>query len=827
LENIQPIKKVRLLKELKFNHEQYKLVKRMVKSSLKKIVTILLFLLIIPGACSIFGQANDPVSGARVEVVGNNGYAVTDSEADGTFQISEGLGTGIYTVYVEEGGFISAEIEEVSIEADTQTDIGDIVLEPSGIVRGEVVDPEGNPVGGILVMIETSGGDAIEILNADSDGSFEFNTNLATGSYNIRAMPFSFQGFEMREVSLGFTTITLPFPQDRTVYKEGYAIGVEEDIDVTQGEVTDNVVVELGLSGAISGQITDTEGSPISGVVVTAFQPESGDEYQGFYAITDESGEYRIANNLATGSYNVTLLFPEGYVWNFNQAVHVEVNAGEEVENVNFELEPSGIISGIVVYSNDLPVPGAGVIATSEEGEYFGFTQTDIDGKFRIDSGLGTGDYSVFAAVEGSFAMPIQVQVEAGEETKDIRIVLQTTGPPKARIEGLVRDTNLNPISDATVNAHGSSTSTDNEGRYNLTLTLPTGDESLEVEVSASARGFEEDVKTVTVEAGSTQTVDFTLEGIPSGILTGRILGAGGIVEKVTPEVSLTVSDTIAQVGDSITISGSIEPFEGATEVIIEVTTPTDTEDESVTSTDGDFSYSLDVDSEGTWKVKARVPGGEIYEEAESDSVSITVSTPGDGDMDGRQCIIATVTFGSEVAPEVEFLRGFRQNMILSTETGSSFYIAFNAFYYSWSTSVARFIQANPILKPVFKVLIYPLLGILHLTTTLSTPLFSSTPEIASITAGFIASSLIGIVYIAPLLILAHLILKRKEINFSVDNQIIRMEAILIAATLTLTILGYATKTTILTTVSASAYVLSIIALSSSLILNTIQNKLQ
>ena len=42
-------------------------------------------------------------------------------------------------------------------------------------------------------------------------------------------------------------------------------------------------------------------------------------------------------------------------------------------------------------------------------------------------------------------------------------------------------------------------------------------------------------------------------------------------------------------------------------------------------------------------------------------------------------CLIATASFGSELAPEVEFLRDFRDNKILRTFAGSGFMMAFNA----------------------------------------------------------------------------------------------------------------------------------------------------
>ena len=53
----------------------------------------------------------------------------------------------------------------------------------------------------------------------------------------------------------------------------------------------------------------------------------------------------------------------------------------------------------------------------------------------------------------------------------------------------------------------------------------------------------------------------------------------------------------------------------------------------------------------------------------------------------GGGCLIATAAFGSEMAPQVQFLRELRDDTVLQTESGSAFMTGFNQFYYSFSTS--------------------------------------------------------------------------------------------------------------------------------------------
>jgi peptide/nickel transport system substrate-binding protein len=44
-------------------------------------------------------------------------------------------------------------------------------------------------------------------------------------------------------------------------------------------------------------------------------------------------------------------------------------------------------------------------------------------------------------------------------------------------------------------------------------------------------------------------------------------------------------------------------------------------------------------------------------------------------------CVIATATFGSELSPEVQFLRTFRDQKVMVTFAGSQFMVVFNASY--------------------------------------------------------------------------------------------------------------------------------------------------
>ena len=78
-------------------------------------------------------------------------------------------------------------------------------------------------------------------------------------------------------------------------------------------------------------------------------------------------------------------------------------------------------------------------------------------------------------------------------------------------------------------------------------------------------------------------------------------------------------------------------------------------------------------------------------------------------------CLIATATFGSEMAPQVQLLREIRDNTVLQTESGVNFMTGFNQFYYSFSPAIADYERENPVFKEAVKITLTPLITSLTL----------------------------------------------------------------------------------------------------------------
>ncbi len=78
------------------------------------------------------------------------------------------------------------------------------------------------------------------------------------------------------------------------------------------------------------------------------------------------------------------------------------------------------------------------------------------------------------------------------------------------------------------------------------------------------------------------------------------------------------------------------------------------------------------------------------------------------------RCLIATAAYGSELSPQVNFLRRFRDEIVFSTYSGSRFMTAFNSFYYSWSSRVAKLVNESELLAGFVRISLIPLLIILQ-----------------------------------------------------------------------------------------------------------------
>lgn len=382
----------------------------------------------------------------------------------------------------------------------------------SGTVHGA----GGVPVVGAMVFASGSNGSGYAVTN--SQGQYSITDGLKTGSYTVAAMA------------------------------NGYLYNETDNVQVTVGLATTGINIYLHLSGVISGRVTETgTGTPLSTVMLIASPSNGSGSFVG-QAVTDANGNYTIAMNLATGTYNVSAFYPEGHLTKIISGI--SVTAGQESKNNNLQLDRSGVIWGrITVSPGGQALANAQVAAYSSDYTYVGSDETNATGYYRISSGLGTSTYTVMVTYGVNPPnMTSSVSVTAGAETR-VDLSLSVSPPvPSGIIMGKVTDLSSQPIKYASVSAEGDTTysnghaTTDAQGNYVISSGLETDTYT----VTASATGYTS-VNTTGVSVTVNQitpNINFQLPKIPpaqSGTISGTVQGNENPIPEFTNPIFVLI----------------------------------------------------------------------------------------------------------------------------------------------------------------------------------------------------------------------------------------------------------------------------------------------
>ena len=291
----------------------------------------------------------------------------------------------------------------------------------------------------------------------------------------------------------------------------------------------------------------------------------------------------------------------------------------------------------------------------------------------------------------------------------------------------------------------------------------------------------------------------FLLIILSFSIISYSLIGAPSAysqeVRDVNPPLLLDINSNTFDIGDTIFISGSVRDYDRSSDthssdVTVTIKSPTNNiagVAQITPKTNGDYNHTFvaggQMNKAGEYTVTAfwnnniatvtfeltGVTGSNVSTPSvESESKQSVTETPAVESVDeepefildeepvmeesksGGGCLIATATFGSEMAPQVQFLREIRDNTVLQTESGVSFMAGFNQFYYSFSPVIADYERENPVFKEVVKLTITPLLTSL---TILNYVDIDTEGEMLGYGIGVILLN-IGMYFIAPAAIL-------------------------------------------------------------------------
>ena len=153
-------------------------------------------------------------------------------------------------------------------------------------------------------------------------------------------------------------------------------------------------------------------------------------------------------------------------------------------------------------------------------------------------------------------------------------------------------------------------------------------------------------------------------------------------------------NEEIHRVSDNAAVGGDFEKFTFSEDQ----TGPTVIKFENIRNTGQETEFALVV-------VDKTVGEKKVVEE--------TVVATQESTEEGGGCLIATATYGSEFAPQVQQLREIRDNQLMNTESGSAFMSTFNELYYTFSPTIADMERESPIFKEIVKAGLTPMLSTL------------------------------------------------------------------------------------------------------------------
>jgi len=166
-------------------------------------------------------------------------------------------------------------------------------------------------------------------------------------------------------------------------------------------------------------------------------------------------------------------------------------------------------------------------------------------------------------------------------------------------------------------------------------------------------------------------------------------------------------------------------------------------------------------------------------------------------------CLIATATYGSELSPEVQLLRNFRDNSLAKSHLGSSFLIIFNAWYYSFSPIVAQYLRTHAVPRDIMRVFLYPSIQFLQAASSLY-GMLDAYPEVATMVSGSAACFMLGAFYVGiPLGLVSRKLRLRKMST--------KIWYVILLCGLTTTLLGETLSSTPLLMISSSLTALAAI----------------
>lgn len=370
-------------------------------------------------------------------------YQRAQADAEGRFLIRTGRLNETLKVVSERGGFAQIKLTG-AIDGET-LDLGDIRLSGTIQIRGTVCDPDGKPITGVIVRCEAGPGGSgrvdvvLPVPNCVIRGRMvDANGNPASGArvdidgkgnsgfeFGKHATPKADGGFEFK-VPAGVYRLTI-VPLDPGSWRKTRP---EAEATVAEGETADEVVLAIRKAGwgNLIVEVVDKGGRPMPGVTVRS--GGFGSVGNAPTAETDVAGRF-LFKSVNAGKHYIILTDPKRML-NENMRLRIPIEAGKTVTR-RIVLDGGRRVRGRVTCAGQ-PVNNVHVKTSIELQKRYSSCHTSEDGVFQLllvpDGKLTIGCFSYMSnqTVTKSFDI-------AGDHRDDIEIEL-----PTGRITGKILD---------------------------------------------------------------------------------------------------------------------------------------------------------------------------------------------------------------------------------------------------------------------------------------------------------------------------------------------------------------------------------------------------
>ncbi len=370
------------------------------------------FVALLPSR-SAFGRIVDP-SGAPVVGVsvvassnsffGEFGQQFDSKRAktskDGRFDLSDLRPDLRHSLLIVHQDYATEILDFPASELETEViDLGTIELRPPSGVQGRVLDPNGNPIQGIYVLLSGEP-QRRDDLGPVMEGGIGYMNDEGLGFGRTSCVTDARGQYSFFHLPAGNYHLSAG--------KKGFARRGTLEIVLSDGELmTDaGILVDRGLG--IQGIVSDIDGNAVPGATVTVYQAHTFRKIT--YSVCDPSGNFEMWG-LDPGVYRITASSgfsrsrPHGDMPWFEFQLE-DIEAG--TQDLLITLPRLNKLEGIVVGPDHEPVFGAIVgIDHNKNGSFAPTTSTDSKGKFALLLVEGM-DYTLMAwppvgAADGAF----------------------------------------------------------------------------------------------------------------------------------------------------------------------------------------------------------------------------------------------------------------------------------------------------------------------------------------------------------------------------------------------------------------------------------------